>query len=326
MTPPESFQEDGVGNNRTDRQLQVFHVLVPAGKTVELLSCLLPQSVLMSDPTDNPEIEEMPLLDDPTTPAADPEPVRSQSRRLPARKMIFWLLVVIVVFFVVAGAAAIWLYQPPLAQLQTSAAQSSETLMTAQEVVNAEPLPVSETVAQGQPGFSPDELENIPLPVGGTYESEEGLPLAKTEYEELLKEVRHQLRQNNDADLYLADQMAEIQKLVISIQTGQTIVAESLENRMNELAQKIDAMSEAVPPEAAPIPDASSMDIPPFRLIAIDRWENEWNAVLELNGKVSMLAPQSARAGWKLVRISPQNRTALFRSRNGTEAQLTVDG
>ena len=199
--------------------------------------------------------------------------------------------------------------------------------MTAQEVVNTEPLPVSETVALGQPGLSQTDLENVPLPVGGVNESEEGLPLAKTEYEELLEEVRNQkLRQNNDADLYLADQIAELQKLVISIQTGQTIVAESLEKRMNELAQKIDAIPEAAPTDTAPIPSTSSSDVPPFRLIAIDRWENEWNAVLELNGKVSMLTPQSARAGWKLLRISPLDSTALFRSRSGTEAQLTVDG
>ena len=315
-----------MGRTELIQKLQVFHVLVPTGKTVEQFSCLLPQSVLMSDPTDNPEIEEMPLLDDPAAPAADPEPVRSQSRRLPARKVIFWSLVVIVVFFLVAGAAAIWLYQPPLAQLQMSTVESAEPLMTAQEVVNAEPLPVSETAAQGQPGLSQAELENVPLPVGGVNEFEEGRPLAKTEYEELLEEVKHQLRQNNDADLYLADQIAELQKLVISLQTGQTIVAESHENRINELAQKIDAMPEAAPAEPAPIPSTRSMDDPPFRLISIDRWENEWNAVIELNGKVSMLVPQSARAGWKLLRISPQNRTALFRSRSGTEAQLTVDG
>ena len=280
----------------------------------------------MSDATDNPEIEEMPLLNDPAEPAADPEPVRSQSRRLPARKIIFWSLAVIVVFFLVVGAAAIWLYQPPLAQLQTSTVESTETLMTAQEVVNAEPLPVSEKVALGQPGLSSDELENVPLPVGGVNESEEGLPQANPEYEELLEEVKYQLRQNNDADLYLADQVAELQKLVISLQTGQTIVAESLEHRMTELAQKIDAMAEAAPNEPAPIPTTSSSDVPPFRLIAIDRWENEWNAVIKLNGKVSMLTPQSARAGWKLLRISPQKRTALFRSRSGTEAQLTVEG
>ena len=315
-----------LGTNELIQKLQVFPAASLAGKTVEQVSCLLPQSVLMSDLTDNPEIEEMPLLDDPSPPTADPEPVLSQSRRLPARKIIFWSLVVIVVFFLVAGAAAIWLYQPPLAQLQTSTVESAETLMTAQEVVNAEPLPVSETVVQGQPGLSPDELESVPLPVGGANESEEGLPLANTEYEELLEEVKNQLRQNNDADLYLADQMAQIQKLVISIQTGQTIVAESLENRMIELGQKIDDMSEAAPTEPAPSSSTSSSDVPPFRLIAIDRWENEWNAVLELNGKISMLAPQSARAGWKLLRISPQNRTALFRSRSGTEAQLTVDG
>ena len=315
-----------LGTNELIQQLQVFPAASLAGKTVEQVSCLLPQSVLMNALTDNPEIEEMPLLDDPPPLTADPEPVRSQPRRLPARKIIFWSLVVIVVFFLVAGAAAIWLYQPPLAQLQTSTVGSAETLMTAQEVVNAEPLPVSETAAQGQPGFSPDELENVPLPVGGVNESEEGLPLAKTEYEELLEEVRNQLRQNNDADLYLAEQFAELQKLVISIQTGQTIVAENLENRMIDLAQKIDVMSEAGSTEPAPNSSTSSSDIPPFRLIAIDRWENEWNAVLELNGKISMLAPQSARAGWKLLQISPQTRTALFRSRNGTEAQLTVDG
>ena len=198
--------------------------------------------------------------------------------------------------------------------------------MTAQEVVNTEPLPVSETVALGQPGLSPDGLENVPLPVGGVNESDEGLPLANAEYEELLEEVRHQLRQNNDADLYLADQVAELQKLVISLQTGQTIVAESLENRINVLAQKIDAMAEGAPTEPAPISSTSSSDVPPFRLIAVDRWENEWNAVIELNGKISMLVPQSARAGWILLRISPQNRTALFRHRSGMEAQLTVDG
>ena len=315
-----------LGTNELIQQLQVFPAASLAGKTVEQVSCLLPQSVLMNALTDNPEIEEMPLLDDPPPLTAGPEPVRSQSRWLPARKLIFWSLVVIVVFFLVAGAAAIWLYQPPLVQLQTSAVESAETLMTAQEVVNAEPLPVSETVVQGQPGLSPDELENVPLPVGGFNESEEGLPLANTESEELLEEVKYQLRQNNDADLYLAEQVAELQKLVISIQTGQTIVAENLENRMIDLAQKIDVMSEAGSTEPAPNSSTSSSDIPPFRLIAIDRWENEWNAVLELNGKISMLAPQSARAGWKLLRISPQNRTALFRSRSGTEAQLTVDG
>ena len=315
-----------LGTTELIQKLQVFHVLVPTGKTVELGSCLLPQSVLMREHTDNSEMEEMQFPPESAPTTMDPKPIHSQSRRLPARKMIFWSLIVIVVFFLAVGAAAIWLYQPPLAQLQTSSVESAETLMTAQEVVNAETLPVSETLALGQPGFFPESQDNVPLPVGGTYESEEGLPPANAEYEELLEEVKQRLHQNNDADLYLADQMAEIQKLVISIQTSQTIVAESLENRMNELAQKFEAMPEVAPPASAPIPDASSMDVPPFRLIAIDRWENEWNAVLELNGKISMLAPQSARAGWKLLQISPQTRTALFRSRNGTEAQLTVDG
>ena len=315
-----------MGTAELIQKLQVFHVLVPTGKTVELGSCLVPQSVIMIEFTDKSESEEIPFQTDPPTPAADPEPVRSQSRRLPARKMIFWSLIVIVVFFLAVGAAAIWLYQPPLAQLQTSSVESAETLMTAQEIVDAEPLPVSETVAQGQPGFSPETHYNVALPVGGVYESEEGLPPAKTEYEELLEEVKQKLQQNNDADLYLADQIAQLQKLVISLQTGQTIVAESNENRMNELAQKIDAMSEPTPATITQIPSTSSTDVPPFRLIAIDRWENEWNAVLELNGKISMLAPQSARAGWKLLQISPQNRTALFRSSSGTEAQLTVGG
>ncbi len=276
--------------------------------------------------TANPEIEETPLPDDSPSMTAGPEPGRSQSRRLPTRKFIFWSLVVIVVFLLVVGAAAIWLYKPPLAQLQTSSVESAETLLTPQEVVNAQPLPVSDPAALGQPGLSPETHDNVPFPVGGIDESVEGRPPADMENEKLLEEVRHQLRQNNDADLYLAEQVAELEKLVISLQTGQAIVAESLEHRMTELAHKIDAMAEAAPNEPAPIPTTSSPDVPPFRLIAIDRWENEWNAVLELNGKISMLAPQSARAGWKLLQISPQNRTALFRSNSGTEAELTVGG
>ena len=309
-----------LGRTELIQQLQVFHVLVPTGKTVEQVSSHLPQSVLMSELTDNSEMDDSTLL------AADTEPVRSQARRWPARKMIFWALIVIVVFILTAGAVAIWLYQPPLAELQTSTTESAETLMTAQEVVNAEPLPVSETVALGQPGVPPEAHDNVPLPVGGVYDPEEDLPLAKTEYEELLEEVKQKLQQNNDADLYLADQITELQKLVISLQTGQTIVAESHENRMNELTRKIDAMSEPPTSEITPIPSSNAMDAPPFRLIAIDRWQNEWNAVIELNGKISMLAPQSTRAGWILLQISPQTRTALFRSRSGTEAQLTVDG
>ena len=315
-----------MGTAELIQKLQVFHVLVPTGKTVELGSCLLPQSVFMHEHTDNSEMEEMQFPPESAPTTMDPKPIHSQSRRWPTRKMIYWSLAVLAVFILAAGAASIWLFQPPPAPVLTSTAEIAEGPMTAQEVVNAEPLPVSETVALGQPGFSPETHYNVALPVGGVYESEEGLPPAKTEYEELLEEVKQKLQQNNDADLYLADQIAQLQKLVISLQTGQTIVAESNENRMNELAQKIDAMSEPAPTSPTPIPSTSSMDVPPFRLIAIDRWENEWNAVIELNGKISMLAPQSTRAGWILLQISPQNRTALFRSRSGTEAQLTVDG
>ena len=308
------------------QKLQAFHVLAPTGKTVELVSCHLPQSVLMHERPDNSEKEEMQFPPDPAPTTMDSKSIHSQSRRWPTRKLIYWSLAVIVVFFLAAGATSIWLFQPQPAPVLTSTAEIVEGRMTAQEVVNAEPLPVSETVALGQPGFSPETHDNVPLPVGGVYDPEEDLPPTKTEYEELLEEVKQKMQQNNDADLYLADQIEQLQKLVISLQTGQTIVAESHEKRMNELTRKIDAMSEPPTSEITPIPSTNSMDAPPFRLIAIDRWQNEWNAVIELNGKISMLAPQTTRAGWILLQISPQTRTALFRSRSGTEAQLTVDG
>ena len=170
--------------------------------------------------------------------------------------------------------------------------------MTAQEVVNAEPLPVSETVALGQPGLSPDDARKRSV------SRRRGLVRPKKASRRPIRSMRNCWRrsgiscsQNNDADLYLADQIAELQKLVISLQTGQTIVAESHENRMNELAQKIDAISEPTPVTITQIPSTSSTDVPPFRLIAIDRWENEWNAVLELNGKISMLVA-AIRTSW----------------------------
>ena len=316
-------------SSATDEEMQkhqVFHVLAPTGKTVELVVCHLPQSILMHEHTDNSEMEEMQFPPDQAPTAMDPKSSRTHRRRWPTRKMIYWSLAVFAVLFLTAGTTSIWLFQPQPAPVLTSTAEISEAPMTAQEIVNAEPLPVNETVALGQPGVPPEALDIVSLPVGGVYDPEEDLPPAKTEYEELLEEVKQKMQQNNDADLYLADQITELQKLVISLQTGQTIVAESHENRMNELTRKIDAMSEPPTSEITPIPSTNSMDAPPFRLIAIDRWQNEWNAVIELNGKISMLAPQSTRAGWILLQISPQTRTALFRSRSGTEAQLTVDG
>ena len=94
-----------LGTTELIQKLQVIHVLVLTGKTVEQVSCLVPQSVIMIEFTDKSESEEIPFQTDPPTPAADPEPVRSQSRRLPARKIIFWSLIVIVVFFLVAGCS-----------------------------------------------------------------------------------------------------------------------------------------------------------------------------------------------------------------------------
>lgn len=144
----------------------------------------------------------------------------------------------------------------------------------------------------------------------------------------ILEEIKTLIEQQNDAFLYFDDRLEPFTNLVPELESAislQSSVAELMERRMSNLETQVSDLAEIF----TDIDTATSEDTnskPPFRLIAIDRWNNEWNAVIQLDGKISMIGPQASRVGWLLVEIDPNEQTALFRTASGEEVKLEISG
>ena len=104
--------------------------------------------------------------------------------------------------------------------------------------------------------------------------------------------------------------------------------SETLSAVVYDISMQVDALSpysSDTPAVAAEPTVQSSPAAPPFELLAIDKWQHDWYAVLELDGQVAMVTPPDSRAGWELVRLDPTARKALFRNTaSGTEHELQV--
>ena len=144
----------------------------------------------------------------------------------------------------------------------------------------------------------------------------------------MLEEINSGLKQQNDAFLYFDDRLQPMRELLPKLESAvalQSTATQHLESRIVELESEIANLTTFVT-EAQNTNVQSALSTPPFRLIAIDRWNNEWNAVIEFEGKITMISPQSARAGWRLVTIDPNTHSAQFQSTTGNEAILSVSG
>lgn len=142
-----------------------------------------------------------------------------------------------------------------------------------------------------------------------------------------LDDIRLGLKQQTDAFLYFDEQLQPITESLhrlesaVSVQSSTTAL---FEERMNRLQELVGELTVSLTESIRPIESAEHL--PPFRLVAIDRWNNEWNAVIELNGKISMIGQNASRAGWLLFQIHPNSRSAVFRSESGNQVKLEVDG
>lgn len=142
-----------------------------------------------------------------------------------------------------------------------------------------------------------------------------------------LDEIRLGLKQQTDAFLYFDEQLQPITESLhrlesaVSVQSSTTAL---FEERMTHLEELVGELTVSLTEPRLPFP--STEHLPPFRLISIDRWNNEWNAVIELNGKISMIGLNASRAGWLLFQINPNSRSAVFRSESGNQVKLEVDG
>ncbi len=142
-----------------------------------------------------------------------------------------------------------------------------------------------------------------------------------------LDEIRVGLKQQTDAFLYFDEQLQPVTESLhrlesaVSVQSSTTTL---FEERMTHLEELVGELTVLLTESRLPI--ESVEHLPPFRLVAIDRWNNEWNAVIELNGNISMIALNASRAGWLLFQIDPNSRSAVFRSESGNQVELEVDG
>lgn len=142
-----------------------------------------------------------------------------------------------------------------------------------------------------------------------------------------LDEIKLGLKQQTDAFLYFDEQLQPISESLhrlesaLSVQSSTTAL---FEERMTQLQELVGDLTVSLTESRLPIESAEHL--PPFRLVAIDRWNNEWNAVIELNGKISMIGLNASRAGWLLFQINPNSRSAEFQSESGNRVKLEVDG
>ncbi len=143
----------------------------------------------------------------------------------------------------------------------------------------------------------------------------------------ILEEIHLGFKQQNDALLYFDDRlqpMAEMVPMLESIAAIQSSTTDRLEERMMNLEESITQLNSTLHESDAT--QQTKEQVPPFRLIAIDRWNNEWNAVIELDGKFAMIGLHSFRAGWQLLEIDPRERTALFQADSGHTVLVRVSG
>ncbi len=150
----------------------------------------------------------------------------------------------------------------------------------------------------------------------------------ETKFTAILEEIKTQIEQQNDAFLYFDDRLEPFSDLIPQLESAialQSSVAERMDQRLLNLEVQVSNLTQTIADSnPANIEDVDSK--PPFHLIAIDRWNNEWNAVIELDGKISMIGLNASRVGWLLVEIDPGEQTALFRAVSGEEAKLRITG
>ena len=121
------------------------------------------------------------------------------------------------------------------------------------------------------------------------------------------------------------ENLGALEPQIVSSIALQSTLADLMETRLMEIESRVDSLAQTLS-QAQKSESPKDILQPPFRLIAIDRWQNRWNAVIELDGRISIIEPQSSRAGWQLLTIDPSSQSTLFRSRSGKEVKLEIDG
>ena len=260
-------------------------------------------------------------------------PVEKKPAAFLAPRMRKWLIrsAVAITILIVVAIAGIFAYTKTVTSFPTASMQEPSPETSADTTL---PITASELAAQVP------ETDRYPVEADPTHQSATSnsnipdtqvppTPDPTPELAELIQSLKYALQRADDATLYLEIRVSALEKNLEGIK--------SVDHRLEELTGEVSALQnhtrkltgliETFNPAPAPASFSASAidsDVPPFTLIGIDRWQNEWNAVLEMQGKMAMIQPNAERAGWRLIKIEPTARKALFRNRGGIDHELEI--
>ena len=268
----------------------------------------------------------------PTSPAAETEPAASENndsieqphkakkaapkRRRVLKAGIYGSAIITVVSLAYVGVSV---------YLKDSASYVRQDSMTAEQFADYEVNPEKPAAPNpSEPSTSAIDhvaIHDAAAPLPASLDSDLAAQI------ETIIEIQSLLEKAQETDAKLTEQVESLLGMranVLSLINMQSVIAESIEDRLFAIEDKLQDMSSMMQrPETTAEPDQSA---PPFRLIAIDRWDNVWNAVIFLDSKMAMLEPNDSRAGWTLLEVDASRKQARFVHADGVEAVLDVGG
>ena len=255
--------------------------------------------------TATPESAEPPA---PETPVPQPK----------KRKFLRLIIIGLIVILLLAGAFFTYLMFFWDMPVQFTAAP-------AQKITDYEVVP--ETALQPQSEFAaPDNMKTIPI---GETEVHDSFASETEANAAILEDIEKTLDDLHSQNAQLAEQinkLLDLRATVLSLINMQSVVAESLEDRLQAIEDNMSMLSpQEVQSQRTSVTEPPDLSKPPFQLIGIDRWNNEWNAVVLFGNKMTMLGQDETRAEWTLSEIDAANRQAHFVHATGDTAILTVE-
>ena len=279
------------------------------------------------------------------TPDLDPDlsaPVEKKPAAFLAPRMRKWLIrsAVAITILIVVAIAGIFTYTKTVTSFPTTSMQDPSLETPVDPTL---PITASELAAQVPETDRYPVKADAPVSATGDYPTHQSAasnsnipdtqvpptPDPTPELAELIQSLKYALQRADDATLYLEIRVSALEKNLEGMKSVDHRLEEltgevsSLQNHTRKLTGLIETFNPA-PTQTSVSASAIDGDVPPFTLIAIDRWQNEWNAILEMQGKMAMIQPNAERAGWQLIKIEPTARKALFRNRGGIDHELEI--
>ncbi len=230
------------------------------------------------------------------------------------RSVVFSIAVLVMT---VAAVTALWWFTSHSSQL------THTTPLSVRELVDENTSTTTQT-----PTIDPSKFESeVSSEAGDVGRSDQMETLMGSEILEILDTIRNDNQQTKDAMLYFDERMETLLTRMASIEsvfTSQLVESDELENRVVQIQNDLESIRSSFKSTQGNRDDRIDTS-PPFSLIAVDRWDNEWNAVIELDGRIATIQPRDHRAGWKLKQIDPNRKVAVFQSNTGQTATLEIE-